>query len=63
MGAVLGALIVVVYCFAGGIRASIWTDAAQSIVMFVAMLLLCGIALSSLGGPAAMWAGRPGSPS
>ena len=40
VGAVLGALIVVVYCFSGGIRASIWTDVVQSVVMFVAMNLL-----------------------
>ena len=30
VGALIGAVIVVLYCFAGGIRASIWTDAAQS---------------------------------
>ena len=40
-GAVMGAVLVTLYCFAGGIRASIWTDAAQSIVMIVAMALLC----------------------
>ena len=33
----MGAVLVAVYCFAGGIRASIWTDAAQSMVMIVAM--------------------------
>jgi SSS family transporter len=54
-GACLGALIVVVYCFAGGIRASIWTDAAQSFVMLAAMALLFGVATTSLGGPIAAW--------
>lgn len=49
-GAVIGAIIVAVYCFAGGIRASIWTDAAQSMVMIVAMFLLLGTAIVSLGG-------------
>lgn len=34
VGAIIGCVMVVAYCFAGGIRASIWTDAAQSIVMF-----------------------------
>jgi Na+/proline symporter len=38
------------YCFAGGIRASIWTDAAQSLVMILSMLLLLIIAVQSLGG-------------
>jgi sodium/proline symporter len=36
-GAVIGAVLVVGYCFSGGIRASIWTDAAQSVVMIIAM--------------------------
>ncbi|MEE8410141.1 MAG: sodium/proline symporter [Myxococcota bacterium] len=50
VGAILGAIIVVAYCFAGGIRASIWTDVAQSIVMFGAMVFLCLVALSECGG-------------
>lgn len=49
-GAVLGAVLVTVYCFAGGIRASIWTDAAQSMVMIVSMALLMIFATVSLGG-------------
>lgn len=52
-GATLGAVLVLVYCFAGGIRASIWTDAAQSTVMILAMGLLLAVALGALGGPAA----------
>lgn len=39
-GVVIGAVMVVIYSFTGGIRASIWTDVAQSIVMIVAMTLL-----------------------
>jgi sodium/proline symporter len=54
-GAIIGAVIVAVYCFAGGIRASIWTDAAQSVVMLGAMLLLVATALVEVGGPAALW--------
>lgn len=50
MGAVIGAVIVLLYSFAGGIRASIWTDAAQSLVMIVAMALLMAVALDQLGG-------------
>jgi SSS family transporter len=49
-GAVVGAILVCLYCFAGGIRASIWTDAAQSIVMIFAMGTLLFVALMNLGG-------------
>lgn len=52
-GAVVGALLVAGYCIAGGIRASIWTDAAQSMVMIVAMGLLLVVAVNHLGGPGA----------
>lgn len=50
MGAVIGAVVVSLYCFAGGIRASIWTDAAQSTVMIIAMFSLLIVATQSLGG-------------
>ena len=49
-GALMGAVMVTLYCFAGGIRASIWTDAAQSVVMIVAMALMLVVATMSLGG-------------
>lgn len=49
-GALMGAVMVTLYCFAGGIRASIWTDAAQSVVMIVAMALILVVATMSLGG-------------
>lgn len=49
-GAVAGAVIVAVYCMAGGLRASIWTDAAQSMVMIVAMGLLLFTAVEQGGG-------------
>jgi SSS family transporter len=49
-GAVAGAVLVALYCFAGGIRASIWTDAVQSIVMILAMGTLLVVALANLGG-------------
>lgn len=49
-GAVLGALLVTLYCFAGGIRASIWTDAAQSVVMILSMSVLLVMAVVGLGG-------------
>ena len=50
LGAIIGSVIVLSYCFAGGIRASIWTDAAQSFVMFAAMSLMVVISLITLGG-------------
>jgi SSS family transporter len=49
-GALLGSVMVVFYCIAGGIRASIWTDAAQSFVMIFSMGLLLVTAVSSAGG-------------
>ncbi len=52
-GAVAGAVLVSLYCIAGGIRASIWTDAAQSIVMFFAMGVLLFVAVMALGGMSA----------
>jgi sodium/proline symporter len=55
VGAVIGAVIVVIYCFAGGIRASIWTDVAQSMVMVVAMNLLLFVGVYEAGGPSALW--------
>jgi sodium/proline symporter len=54
-GSLLGAAIVVVYCFSGGIRASIWTDVAQSVVMLIAMNLLLVVGVSTAGGPVALW--------
>jgi sodium/proline symporter len=49
-GAVMGAVMVAFYCIAGGIRASIWTDVVQSVVMIVSMAVLLVIATVSLGG-------------
>ena len=39
-GIYIGAILVLAYSFAGGIRASIWTDVVQSIVMIGAMAIL-----------------------
>jgi len=55
-GALIGAGIVVVYCYAGGLRASIWTDGAQSLVMFLSMALLSAVALLQVGGPEGLMA-------
>ena len=50
IGAIIGSVIVLIYCLAGGIRASIWTDAAQVVVMFLAMGLMLIIGLNEVGG-------------
>ena len=55
VGAIIGAVIVVLYCFSGGIRASIWTDAAQSIVMILAMATLLIAASFEVGSPSDVW--------
>ncbi|MAZ75820.1 MAG: sodium:proline symporter [Micavibrio sp.] len=57
VGAMMGAVIVVMYCFAGGIRASIWTDVAQIIVMYGAMTLLAIVSLNAIGGFGALYSG------
>lgn len=50
VGAVVGALMVLFYCFSGGLRASIWTDAAQSVVMITAMAVMLWVSLDMTGG-------------
>lgn len=54
-GAILGSMMVLAYCWAGGIRASIWTDAAQAVVMFSAMVVLCIKGINNLGGLEGFW--------
>ncbi len=56
-GAIIGAAVIVIYCYAGGIRASVWTDAAQSLVMIGAMALLFAVCLIEIGGFGALWRG------
>ena len=50
VGILIGFVLVVAYCYAGGIRASIWTDAAQSCVMIIGSSLLCYVAMQEVGG-------------
>ena len=57
VGILIGFVLVVAYCYAGGIRASIWTDAIQSCVMIVGSLILCWIALGEVGGFSGMNSG------
>lgn len=50
IGALLGGVIVLIYCFCGGIRASIWTNTVQSVVMILSMAVLFLVALDFQGG-------------
>ena len=50
VGVLISAVIVLIYSVTGGIRASIWTDVAQSIVMVVGMILLVIIGIQHFGG-------------
>ncbi|MBB64623.1 MAG: sodium:proline symporter [Waddliaceae bacterium] len=50
VGALLGGFIVLLYSYAGGIRASFWTDVAQSAVMFASMVILMFTCIRYLGG-------------
>ena len=50
IGAIGSAVIILAYSIAGGIRASIWTDAVQSISMLVALFALFFVGLSGAGG-------------
>lgn len=53
-GIIIGAVVVLFYSAAGGIRASIWTDAAQAIVMLGGMLLLMVTGIYYVGGPSVL---------
>ncbi|REJ91739.1 MAG: sodium/proline symporter [Planctomycetota bacterium] len=55
VGALIAAGIVILYSFAGGIRADIWTDAAQSCVMIFSMIALVVTGWMEIGGPAALF--------
>jgi sodium/proline symporter len=46
----IGALVLFAYCWAGGIRASIWTDAVQAIMIVVSLLVLVIAGLMKIGG-------------
>src|SRR6056297_2921319 len=50
VGALIGTAIVILYSYAGGIRADIWTDAAQSFVMLVSMAMILVAGFMRVGG-------------
>jgi Na+/proline symporter len=54
-GALIGTSILFLYSYSGGIRASIWTDAAQMVAMIIAMGFLFVGCIHSLGGMESLW--------
>lgn len=54
-GALMGGALVVLYCFSGGIRASVWTDVLQAIIMLVSMCLVAIMAIWEFGGASAFY--------
>lgn len=55
IGMSMVAVVVIAYSIAGGIRASIWTDAAQSLLMIVSIVVLLVAAVTHLGGMQAVF--------
>lgn len=49
IGIIIGAALILSYCLTGGLRASIWTDAAQSVVMLLALVILLLAAINAAG--------------
>jgi len=54
IGVAIGAAIVILYSYAGGIRADIWTDAGQSFVMFLSITLVLVAGYMEIGGWSAL---------
>ena len=54
IGVMIGTGIVIAYSFAGGIRADIYTDAAQSLAMFVSMAMIMVVGYWEIGGFSAL---------
>ena len=50
LGAMVAYVVVLAYCFSGGIRASIWTDSVQFILMLSSISILAYKALGAVGG-------------
>lgn len=53
---VLGAVVLLAYCWSGGIRASIWTDAVQAALILLSLVILIVAGLYKIGGIGGMWA-------
>ena len=55
LGVIIGAVIVIAYCFSGGIRASIWTDSVQAVLMIGSLWVLFIVSLIACGGFGELW--------
>lgn len=55
VGILLSTVVIIFYCWAGGIRASIWTDTAQIVIMTASLVLILVIAVAQQGGVMAMY--------
>ncbi|MGC6494544.1 MAG: sodium:solute symporter family transporter [Myxococcota bacterium] len=55
-GLLLGAGLVAAYGITGGLRAAVWTDAVQALIMVTGMIALAAGGLDHVGGTAALWA-------
>lgn len=55
IGMSMVAVVVIAYSIAGGMRASIWTDATQSLLMIVSIVVLLVAAVAHLGGMQAVF--------
>ncbi|CAN8142878.1 Sodium/proline symporter [uncultured Thiomicrorhabdus sp.] len=54
-GILIAALIIFVYSLVGGLRASIWTDVAQSLIMLLGMMLIVFYGWQSINESGAFW--------
>lgn len=54
IGALMGTFIILLYCFTGGLRASVWSDTVQAVIMTIAMAVLLGVGLNHFGGPTSL---------
>ncbi len=52
---VLGALVLLAYCWSGGIRASIWTDVVQAVLIIISLAILIITGLNEIGGIQKLW--------
>jgi sodium/proline symporter len=50
-GIIIAGIIMAIYCFSGGIRASIWTDVVQTFLMLGAMFTIFALTMFHVGGP------------
>ncbi len=52
---ILGALVLLAYCWSGGIRASIWTDAVQAVLIMLSLVILIVAGVHRIGGFGELW--------